>query len=74
MSIIDKLNGQPNMQDALNQLRNDPLGMAKKAGYNIPQNLSGNPEAIFRHLVQTGQIGNPIMQRLMPVMQRLGLK
>ena len=72
MSIYDKLNGQPQMN--MQQLRQDPVGMAKQAGYNIPPNLAGNPQAMFQHLLQTGQIKSPMMQRLMPMMQRLGLK
>ena len=72
MSIFDRLNGQPQIN--MQQLRNDPIGMAKQAGYNVPPNLAGNPPAIFQHLMQTGQITNPMMQRLMPMLQRLGLK
>ena len=72
MSIYDKLNGQPQMN--MQQLRQDPVGMAKQAGYNIPPNLAGNPQAMFQHLLQTGQIKSPVMQRLMPIMQRMGIK
>ena len=72
MSIFDRLNGQPQMN--MQQLRNDPIGMARQAGFDIPQNLAGNPQAMFRHLMQTGQIQNPMLQRIMPMMQKLGLK
>jgi hypothetical protein len=69
MSLFDKLNGQQmNMQ----QLQNDPVGMAKQAGYNIPQNLAGNPQAMVQHLIQTGQVSNPMLQKIMPMIQRLG--
>ena len=75
MSIFDRLNGQaagpqPTMQD----LQKDPIGMAQRAGYNIPQNLAGNPQAMVQHLIQSGQISNPMLQKIMPMMQRLGLK
>ena len=72
MSIVDRLNGQPQMN--MQQLQNDPVGMAKQAGYDIPQNLAGNPQAMVQHLIQTGQISNPMMQKIMPIMQRMGLK
>ena len=72
MSIFDKLNGQPQMN--MQQLQNDPVGMAKQAGYNIPQNLANNPQAMVQHLIQTGQISNPMLQKIMPMIQRLGGK
>jgi hypothetical protein len=71
MSLFDKLNGQQmNMQ----QLQQDPIGMAQKAGYNIPQNLAGNPQAMVQHLIQSGQVSNPMLQKIMPMIQRMGGK
>ena len=69
MSLYDKLQhgGQPSLQ----QIQQDPIGMAKQAGYNIPPNLAGNPQAMVQHLIQTGQIGGPMMQKIMPMMQKL---
>ena len=68
MSLFDKVNGSaPNMQ----QLQQDPIGMARQAGYNIPENLAGNPQAMVQHLIQTGQVSNPMLQKIMPMMQRL---
>jgi hypothetical protein len=73
MSLFDRVNGgqQMNMQDQLRQLQSDPMGMAQKAGYNIPQNLAGNPQAMVQHLIQSGQVGGPMLQKIMPMMQRL---
>jgi hypothetical protein len=70
MSIFDKLNGG-NMQSQLQQIQRDPLGMARQAGYQIPENLAGNPQAMVQHLIQTGQVSNPLLQKIMPMMQRL---
>ena len=68
MSIFDRLQGgTPDIR----QVQSDPIGMAKKAGYDIPQNLAGNPQAMVQHLIQTGQVGGPALQRVMPMMQRL---
>jgi len=72
MSIFDRLNGQPQMN--MQQLRSDPLGAARKAGYNVPPELANDPRAMVMHLMQTGQIQSPMMQKIMPIMQRLGLK
>ena len=73
MSIFDRLNQQAPQMD-VQQVQNDPIGAAKQAGYQIPDNLRNDPRAMVMHLVQTGQIQNPMMQRLMPMMQRMGLK
>lgn len=71
MNLYNRVtNQQPTVQD----IQRDPVGMGRAAGYQIPDNIGNNPQAIFRHLMQTGQIANPMMQRLMPMMQRLGLK
>ena len=60
MSIFDKLTQNP-QQAQLQQLKSDPIGMGRKAGYQIPDNIGNNPQAIFQHLMQTGQIGGPMM-------------
>ena len=68
MSLFDRIEGtQPNLQ----QRQLDPIGMAKQAGFNIPPNLAGNPQAMVQHLIQTGQVSNPMLQRIMPMMQKL---
>lgn len=72
MSIFDRLNGQPQMN--MQQVQNDPIGSAQRAGYNIPENLRNDPRAMVMHLMQTGQIQSPMMQKIMPLMQRMGLK
>jgi len=75
MSIFDRLNGgQANMQDMLRQLQSDPRGMAQKAGFNIPDNLMGNPQAMVQHLIRSGQVGGPALQRIMPMMQQMGIR
>ena len=69
MSLFDKLNGQPQMN--LQQIQNDPVGMAKQAGYNIPPNLAGNPQAMVQHLIQTGQVGGPKLQQAMQLIRQM---
>ena len=70
MSIFNRLNGG-NVQDAMRQLQSDPVSMARNAGYNIPQNIANNPQAMVQHLIQTGQVSNPMLQKILPMMQRL---
>ena len=62
---------QPNFMDAMNQLRADPMQAIRNAGYNVPEELAGNPQAAVMHLLQTGQIGGPVMQRIQPMLNNL---
>jgi len=75
VSIFDSLRGrQTSPQDAMAQLRQDPAGMIKQAGYNVPDNLAGNPQATVMHLIQTGQVSSPLMQRILPMLRSLGVR
>ena len=71
MSLFDKLNGRGNMQDQLRQLQQNPGAMAQKAGYNIPSNLYGNPQAMVQHLIQSGQVGGPKLQQAMQMIRQM---
>lgn len=72
MSIYDRINNP--MQDTLQKLQRDPLSMARQAGFQIPENLAGNPQAMVQHLIQTGQVGGQKLQQAMQMMQRMGMK
>ena len=60
-----------NQREQLEQIRNDPLGMAQKAGFQIPENLAGDPQAMVMHLIQTGQVSGPMFQKILPMIQRM---
>ena len=68
MSMFDFMGNQGQIQ----QLQNDPIGMARKDGFQIPDNLANDPQAMVMHLVQTGQVSSPFLQRIMPMIQRMG--
>jgi len=69
MSLFDKVNGQqPNLQ----QIQQNPIGMAKQAGYNIPPQLANDPKGMVMHLIQTGQVSNPMLQKIMPMIRNMG--
>ena len=63
-----------NMELQLQQLRNNPQQFVKQAGWDIPQELMGNPQAMVMHLIQTGQVGGPAMQRILPMIRQMGVK
>ena len=66
MSLFDSLgktpthtpsaNGPVNPMQALSQLRSNPVRMLSKAGYNVPEDIGSNPQAIVQHLLNTNQI------------------
>ena len=74
MSLFDKLNGQPARQITMQDVQQDPIGIGREQGYQIPDNLARNPQAMVQHLIQTGQVSNAMLQKIMPMMQRLGIK
>lgn len=59
----------PRMQE----LQRDPIAMGRNAGFEIPDGLS-DPKDIVMHLVNSGQVRGPMLQRIMPMMQRMGWK
>lgn len=61
MSVFDQLGNQPaktqqNPVQMLSQLRQDPAGMLRQAGYSIPAGMT-NPQQMVQHLVTSGQVG-----------------
>lgn len=73
MSLFDRM-GQGSQANQLQSIKSNPVEAGRKAGFNIPENLAGNPQAMVMHLIQSGQVGGPMMQRIMPMMQRMGLR
>ncbi|MBP5461490.1 MAG: hypothetical protein J6Y20_05125 [Lachnospiraceae bacterium] len=53
----------------LQQIMSDPIKMGKEKGYDIPQNLANDPQAIVNYLIQSGQIPQPLLQMIAPLMQ-----
>lgn len=72
--LFSELNNraQPvSMQSALAQLKSNPEQFIKQAGFNVPQNCVGNPQATVMHLLQTGQVGGGVMQSIQPMLNML---
>lgn len=74
MSLFDSLQsgkqpqqpGQQQMtpQQAWQQFQQNPIGMLKQSGLNIPDGMN-NPQQIVQHLVQSGQVPNGRLQQAM---------
>ena len=56
-------NGNPfgnmmNLVQMFNQFKNNPIGALMGMGYNIPNNLQNNPEAVVNFLRNSGQMND----------------
>lgn len=58
-------NNPAQMAQALQSMMTDPSAFLKANGYNVPASMAGNPQQIISHLVQTGQVGNNVVQAAM---------
>lgn len=45
-----------NVMQMWNQFRQNPIGAMMQMGYNVPQHLQNNPEAIVNYLRNSGQM------------------
>ena len=66
-------NGLGGMMQMLGQLKNNPLAMLQRAGFNIPANISG-PQQIIQHLTQTGQINQAQLNQAQQMAQMFNIK
>lgn len=62
---------QMNFQDAMKQLQSNPAQLMKQAGFNVPDEIANNPQASVMHLIQSGQVGGPMMRMVQPMLNRL---
>lgn len=69
--LYESLNSAPKPIDAMSQLRANPAQMIRQAGYNVPDEIIGNPQATVMHLIQSGQVSSPMMQRIGPMLNSL---
>ena len=61
----------PFNQEQMAQVQNDPVGMARQKGYQIPDELANDPKSMVQHLIMTGQVASPVLQRIMPMIQSM---
>ena len=60
-----------NMQEMLRNLQSNPKEFLDKAGVNVPEEMLNNPQAMVMHLIQTGQVKSPMLQRIMPMIRQM---
>lgn len=77
MGIFDQLgqNGpqmaQMNPFQMIQQLRQNPAAMLKRAGLSVPDGMN-NPQQIINHLLQSGQVPQARYQQAMQMASRFG--
>ena len=60
-----------NIMNMLSQLKQNPMALLQKAGYNIPSNLN-DPRQIVQHLTQSGQINQNQLNQAQQMAQMFG--
>lgn len=58
------LGNMANLMQKYNQFRSDPFGALMGMGFNVPQNLQNNPEAMVNYLRNSGQMNNQQFEQL----------
>lgn len=59
------------MMDAMHELQQHPAQLMKQAGFNVPDEIANNPQQAVMHLIQSGQVGGPMMRMVQPMLNRL---
>ena len=62
------MQGGMNPAQLMAQLKSNPLALLRKAGFNVPDNIS-NPQAIIQHLANSGQINQGQINRAQQMAQ-----
>ena len=59
------------MQEAMRQLQNNPAELFRQAGVNVPAEIMNDPKAMVMHIINSGKVSNPVLQMVMPMIQRM---
>lgn len=59
------------MRQAMTELQAHPAQLIRQAGFSVPDEIAGNPQAAAMHIIQSGQVKSPILQRLQPMLNML---
>lgn len=71
--FFSALGGGMNPMQMLAQLKQNPLGMLRQYGFNVPDNIS-DPNAIIQHLMNSGQISQSQYNKARMMAQQMGFK
>lgn len=60
----------PDLNTMYQQFRKNPLEWLLKSRLNIPQELSGSPQAMVEHLMRTGQVPRQLMPQVQAMIKK----
>lgn len=60
-----------NYQEQLQQIQANPIAIGKEKGFDIPEDLAGDPKAMVMHLINSGQVKSPMLQQIMPRIRQM---
>lgn len=60
-----------NMQDIMTRLRSNPAMAIRQAGFNVPDEIVNNPQAVVTYLIKSGQVNNALLQRIGPLLNQM---
>ena len=66
------MNNPLQMIQMVNQIKNNPMSILSQ--FDIPQNLSNNPQDIIQHLLNNGQISQDQYNNAIKQAQNMGFK
>lgn len=67
---FENTKSQPDMNAMFENFKKNPMEYLVKARLNIPEGMSGNPQAIVQHLMQTGQVPRQLMPQIQQMFRR----
>lgn len=70
--MSNPLVGGNNPMTMLAQLKQNPLAMLRRAGYNVPDNMT-NPQQIIQHLMNSGQVSQSQLNNAQMMAQTFGM-
>lgn len=56
---------QPSMMQMLQNLKQNPMQFLMQKKFNVPKNVQNDPNAIIKHLMDTGQVSQQQYNRAM---------
>ena len=68
------MGGVPSIPQLLQQLRANPASVLSQCRLNVPANISNDPQAIVRHLLNSGQVSQEQLNAVYQQAERMGLR
>lgn len=60
-----------NMMEQIRRAKQDPAEMVRRAGWEIPAEAMGDPKAMVMHLINSGQVSGPALEKVMPLIRQM---